>query len=393
MYFLFTLFKNPMFAIRYFRSLKAIKGLGNKCDVIFVIPSYHTGGAEKVHEKIASVYFHAGYKLSFVFAEKSKNDILLSAFKSYGQVVDLGLRYDHKYLGERIGEKFLKKINSIEEKVIFTSNCRYFYNLLLEINKHKIIDLVHAFEPGVQEVNLEFKNVFPKICKRVFINEQSFKAMRAYYKDNSLDTSGLNLIYNAPFEQVQEPLTYTEKSNHKIEVNFVARNSPEKSPGKAFEIAQLVTSQFPGKFKFTMIGDFDSFRDQYESIDIEIQSGLNDSSAIIDYYKKAHIVLLTSSTEGFPLVLAEAMFYSAFPISTNVGGIGFVIQQNVNGIMVNYDKDLIENVVNVFERVANHNFSIKELSLNSFNTAKSIFEFEAFKNKHLKILEEVIDIK
>ena len=57
-------------------------------------------------------------------------------------------------------------------------------------------------------------------------------------------------------------------------------------------------------------------------------------------YKNAHVVIITSFREGFPLCIMEGMICGAVPISTNVGGISQHVIHGETGFLV--DNELIE---------------------------------------------------
>lgn len=58
------------------------------------------------------------------------------------------------------------------------------------------------------------------------------------------------------------------------------------------------------------------------------------------YLKKSKILLLASSYEGNPMVINEAIASKCFVVATKVGGIPDVVQDNVNGVLIDYNDEL-----------------------------------------------------
>ena len=104
-------------------------------------------------------------------------------------------------------------------------------------------------------------------------------------------------------------------------------------------------------------------------------------------YSNAHFVLITSSSEGFPLSLSEGMSHGCIPISTPVGDIPFHIKNGVNGVIcqfVDYNKALNE----LFNLIINFNNSslLSQLSNNAVNYSIANFSKQKFELEYKKIL-------
>ena len=65
--------------------------------------------------------------------------------------------------------------------------------------------------------------------------------------------------------------------------------------------------------------------------------------------KNCDVVVLPSYNEGLPIVLLEAMAYAKPSITTNVGGIPEIVENGVNGVVINPgDKEAIYNAMKLF---------------------------------------------
>jgi glycosyltransferase involved in cell wall biosynthesis len=107
-------------------------------------------------------------------------------------------------------------------------------------------------------------------------------------------------------------------------------------------------------------------------------------------FQKADIFLLPSYYEGLPLSLLEAMSFGVIPIVTDVGSIGTVVENKVNGYIVE-KKNGIElcNIINkVIENYKNN--ALDELKNNIIQTIKEKYDCKEYGNKlekiHIKLL-------
>lgn len=394
-YLVILFFKDTRLLFSFFKAKKVINSKLKFADVLFVFPHYHVGGAEKVHYRVSKVAKEVGLRPLFIFTGISKSDVYLKNFEDLGNIIDIGFRYQSLKINNLLLEYVIRKVNKAQLKIVFGSNSRMFYEIAAGIQNLPIIDLTHTYNPPYEMSNVVFDYTFSKFRSRIFINQYSLSNMMEYYKVNlnTLNSNNFNLIYNAPFEASVEPdFPFKKEPLFPMQVLFVSRNSEEKRPSVAFNVAKKITQKFPGKFSFKMVGDFESFAKEYSSEDIEIIANLKDSDQIIPYYKSSHCLILTSITEGFPLVISEAMFYNTFPVSTDVGGISEIIVNNKNGILISNELSelqiedaFVESLINL----SNDSTLFEALSANSFKTAKSHFSNSIFTNKYKAVFQDL----
>lgn len=101
-------------------------------------------------------------------------------------------------------------------------------------------------------------------------------------------------------------------------------------------------------------------------------------------YGQAHILILPSSSESFPKVLAEAAAYGCIPVTTNLSAISKQIFDGENGFLMQDTKPA--DIVNVLNRVAAH-AQLKKISGEAIKMSR-LFTYERFK----KSMSEVYGI-
>src|SRR5690606_22343176 len=142
-------------------------------------------------------------------------------------------------------------------------------------------------------------------------------------------------------------------------------------------------------FIFTMIGDFENYRHELTK-NVNFIPRIKDKSQLNLHYAKSHLVMLTSSYEGFPMVLLEGMALGNIPIITDVGEVSsWVNESSGTGFIVeNYpDTDhLISGFVDKLTFIANHKELLPEMSMNVINLIKKSFNEESFTKKYRDLL-------
>ena len=115
--------------------------------------------------------------------------------------------------------------------------------------------------------------------------------------------------------------------------------------------------------------------------------GSQPKSVIYKLYEKIDLTLITSLSEGLPLVLVESFCYKKPVISTNVGGIAEVINNGKNGYLINgfSEIDIAEKII----ELKNDKLLYEKLSDNCFITFKKLFNLESNLLKLEKLLNSL----
>lgn len=179
------------------------------------------------------------------------------------------------------------------------------------------------------------------------------------------------------------------------DVLYLSNFIKEKGYEYVLELAKLEKENFDKtgekKFHFNFAGRFFYQKDEKEFFDYINKNSLKD---FVTYYgvvngdkkrellKKSDIFILltTYPKEGQPISILEAMENGMVIVTTNHAGIPDIVKNNTNGIIINKDKIIInevyENINNIkFEEVLKNNYkNIKEyLQINYINNMKKIF--------------------
>lgn len=98
--------------------------------------------------------------------------------------------------------------------------------------------------------------------------------------------------------------------------------------------------------------------------------------------KESHFLILPSKSEGWPKVVAEAMFWSCLPLTTNVSCVNYMIGNEKRGRLLNLRLEEDTNVV--YELIANEALYVK-MCVEARNWSQQ-FTTEYFENEIVKLV-------
>jgi glycosyltransferase involved in cell wall biosynthesis len=126
-----------------------------------------------------------------------------------------------------------------------------------------------------------------------------------------------------------------------LELLTVSRLEPEKNPTLLVEALSRLEHERPGRYRLTWVG-----RGQLESRVRQRASELGVADRLVlsgyvpfgpellDLYRRAHIFVHVSVTEGVPQVLIEALATGTPIVATDVGGVSAILDRGRAGLLV-----------------------------------------------------------
>jgi L-malate glycosyltransferase len=369
--------------IRFAKTMSTSK---NDSGLFFFFPYYHVGGAERVHIDILRTVVDKNPWI--FFTNESENDAFYSEFSKYGKAFDLS-SFSSKY--KWVTKKIISnKINKTNNALTFGCNSNFFYQLIPKLDKRiECIDLIHAFahkhENAAEHWSLPLA---ARLNKRVFISKRSIEDLKEQYLENKIPGYLIDNIIYIP-NQVKIPKGYPErKKKERIKIIYVGRGTQEKRVNIIGKVAKACSGLALG-VDFLMVGNNKyGVEPQYQQY-LKFYGEVTDSLVMEKIYMESDLILITSSREGFPMVIMEAMSYGCIPLSTDVGDISLHINNGTNGFVVpnDFDEELItKSFVSLIEKIYRNEFELIKLSQNAYEYAKNNFSSESFYKKYRTIL-------
>ncbi len=123
---------------------------------------------------------------------------------------------------------------------------------------------------------------------------------------------------------------------------FVGRISKEKGVEYLIKAMSIMKSKDLLNVKLNIVGD-GSYKSQLKEMinlmgikeKVAFYGHINDRETLYNIYDKSHILIIPSLSEGTPKIIPEAMSRGLPIVSTNVGGLPRMIDDEINGFIVN----------------------------------------------------------
>ncbi len=378
----------PLHFLKQFIQIRKEFGVKNKTiSHIFFFPFAHIGGAERVHAVIVETVAYRNPVV--IITDSNVNSTNCSLFPKSTSVLSIRELLNWPFTKKWVIKKMFASVQNNKKVYLFGANSFFFYYLLSKLPEEtNAIDLIHAFmheyEVGAEKWSIP---VVYKLKNRIVISKKTALDLAQQYARKKLPeelTKRIVCINNFTPERdfVKKELTgnikvlYSGRGTHEKRVELIsnaARILSEKNAPVEFHFAGNVKGAIP-----------------MEDLPYCILHGeIRDDEVLNSIYSQSHILLVTSSREGFPMVIMEAMMNGAVPVSTPVGGIGEHIKSNINGVLLKTvnPTDVVREIVAILEYFIHHREELNAISENARQYAMSNFGKEKFVAAYQNIID------
>ena len=352
--------------------------------MFYFFPFYHTGGAEKIHAQITAAT--GGNDCIIYFTKRSADSRFIDDFKKSGcDIKDISTYTDNKllyFLNLVYRGIITGYINSQQKSpLVFNGQCNFGYKISPWINKSiPQIELIHSFNT-FSYIRIPF---LPFIRTTVMISKKRIEDHKEQYKRNKIPASFVERIQYIP-NAISLPQNVSHKNDNGLTVLYVGRGTKEKRVEIIAEIAREFRSDNTEFIKFEMLGDVTLAIDKKTHPFIKLHGNINDERLISEIYGRAHVLILTSTTEGFPLVIMEAMAHGCAILSTSVGDIPYHVKDGENGFLFSKtedEKSIINEAKEKITWLRDHRAELKRIEETNINYAKHNFGIERFNKNY-----------
>ncbi len=174
---------------------------------------------------------------------------------------------------------------------------------------------------------------------------------------------------------------------NKIKLLFVGNFSTGKQPLLTVEIVEKLIlkgynvqlDMFGNGTEFNVVKQYISKKELNNNV---ILHGNQSKEIVKKAFQESHFLVFISKSEGWPKVVAEAMFWSCLPISSKISCVPFMLGYGKRGSIVNSDTN---EIVTELETYFNNNNRYLE-KINKAKEWSQEFTLEKFENEIKKIL-------
>jgi L-malate glycosyltransferase len=181
---------------------------------------------------------------------------------------------------------------------------------------------------------------WPRVCKFVFSHSATNVSPSLYLKEHFIN-AGFKVTYIPNFVELEQ-YPFLKRSNIKPRLLWVRAFHQVYNPTLAIDVLKLLSTKFPD-VALCMVGT-----DKDGSMEVvknkAQQEGVSDQLEITGYLNKEawkrksesfDIFINTTNFDNMPVSVIEAMALGLPVVSTNAGGLPYLIQHQEDGIIVN----------------------------------------------------------
>lgn len=362
------------------RLIAPFRPLPEEYDLFLFFPFYHVGGAEKVHSEIAQLF--PDKKVIIFFTKKSVNDAMLPKFRGSNiSIRDISRYTDNKFLyfNNLIYRGIIAAYISRQAHapVVFNGQCNFAYKLSPHVPARiRQVELIHSF-CSFSYIRIPF---IPFYTTTVMISRDSIREHIALYKAYKIPkryADKIELVMNGI------PLPPVQAVKARAMMLYVGRGTAEKRPHLVARIAQQanVIAGFMGAVEEAIPAELRQYCHFY---------GEQTDAAVIDrIYREHQVIVITSSREGFPMVIMEAMARGLAVLATDVGDIPYHVKNGENGFLLDHtkkEKELVALAADLLEIWQNDPSLLETIARNNIAYAQAHFGMDAFAQAYRKLL-------
>lgn len=233
--------------------------------------------------------------------------------------IDVVINQDALYVDfyNNVGDLPIKVISVIHNNPLMNYN--HLLNDLLTLRNNSLLERMKRIVRCLLylRVKKQLKEYIDKRFGNIILSSDKILMLSPYYVQ-SLKNFGISV--ENKFDYVYNPNSFplqTSLFKKKKEIIYVGRlDNRSKKVGCLIKVWSKVGKKYPD-WNLTIVGDGPD-RNQLEVLKKKYQVGnltFEGFQSPIEYYKRASIICMTSSFEGFPMVLVEAMQFGCVPIA------------------------------------------------------------------------------
>lgn len=282
-------------------------------------------------------------------------------------------------------QRLAKTINQCKNPVVIFWHRESIEFLWPYLKPHvRIIDIVHNNSNNeTPDASYLVNDWVPRLQHRVLVSEGLKKWLIPLYQTIGHPEEWLHrctVIQHA--EHIPEQVT--KQDPLPLHIAFVGRDSAEKRFPLVLQIAQRCLEE-KLDVQFHLAGPPpEPFASQSPENCIWYGE-VRDRKTLHALYQKTHVLLLTSSSEGFPKVVAEAMAFGCIPLVTDVGGMKDHLVHRQNGLLTTAEHCMAESMQWIHTLTSDREFRTR-LSESAQAYASQTFDFATFEAKWEQII-------
>lgn len=354
----------------------------------FFFDRYAIGGAQKVHLDILESIRDLP-KIVF-FTRRSPNDKMKDSFYSFQNThcVDIHFWCDNLLFRLFSVHYFCFLINRYPEAVIVSSNSTFFYDMLPFLRKRiRKIELLHNFSFGKNGMEFFGLANYRHLDLRLVIDSITFQNILDQYRAYNVPKIYYDRVKTIEYG-VPIPAPTVKPDVPPLEVLYAGRGSKQKRIWLLNRIAEYFIQSNPS-VKFTFAGSMGNELSPLVKANCKVLNEVGEKAVMDNLFRTSHVIILTSSFEGFPVVVKEGMSFGCVPIVTALPGNKTHLVHGFNALLlddVENEDSVVNHAIKNIEKLLHDPDALKRLSKNCYEYAAQNFSKDNFFKTYRQLL-------
>lgn len=346
-----------------------------------------------MHAQIAAAA--KGRKALIIFTRKSQNNLLLPEFKAAGHtVIDVSFYTDNKnkYWNNLMYRGILSAhINKQSGKVlVFNGQSNFGYKLSRWISPHiPQVELIHSLS-SFSYIRIPFMQYY---CETIMISKNRISDHLLLYRK-----FGIPAKYDSRIKYVLNGIPLPEKHKPKafigigLNLLYAGRDTNEK---RVHIVRKISVACHDANLPVTVsyMGDVSGVIKTQNHEHEKFYGNMSNPEDIHQVYTAADILLITSSAEGFPMVIMEAMARGCIIVATPVGDLPVHVIDGINGFLfsqvVNEEK-IVDEARIIVKKLLDDPALCANISENNIRYAEANFALETFEQHYRELFDQYL---
>ncbi|WP_395043604.1 glycosyltransferase family 4 protein [Flavobacterium sp.] len=331
---------------------------------------------------------YIGNKLSKHGSTLTSIDTLGKFFEIEGYKLYYASSKKNKFL--RMLDMFYKTIiycNKVEYVLIDVYSTQNFWYAFLISQSCRILNLKYITKlHGGDLPNRLEKN--PYLCNLIFKNSYKITAPSNYLMNVFSKKYTSNLIYIPNTIEINK-YNFLKREIHQPKLLWVRSFSNIYNPKMAIKVLSILKNDYPNA-SLTMVGpDKENLITDCKLYTNELNLEVNFTGKLskeewIELSKNCNIFINTTHFDNTPISVIEAMALGLPIVSTNVGGIPYLLKSEENALLTN-DDDAIE-MANSIKKLTENPVLVNQLTTNARAIVEE-FDWDKVKHRWFEILK------
>ena len=348
--------------------------------LFFFFDRYAIGGAQRVHLDILESVSEIPKKV--YFTRLSENKKLKGSFYSFPftRCRDIHFWCDNLLFRLFTVHYYAFYLNRHRIPTVLSSNSTFFYDMLPFLNRNTYtIELLHNFTYG--DNGMEFFGLANHryLTRRMVIDAITKERIRMQYQQYKIGPSYFDRVKLVEFG-VQAPPSLSKDLSPPLKVLYAGRGGNQKRVWLVSRVADYFLER-KERVEFHFAGTMLDDLSEATKAGSVIHGELGDKAELDKLYQECHVIILTSSYEGFPAMIKEGMAWGCVPVVTALEGNKIHLRHLFNAMLIGEienENEVVAEAIRHLQLLVDDPALLGGLSRSAYEYARMHFSKDAF---------------